>query len=66
MRFLLTIIISLTISGSRGCNRSHEFQIIEKEKEDIEKLEVEVEHLENKIDGLKINKGPEFHFCVSP
>ena len=57
MTFLLAIIISLTISGARGCNHSHEFQIIEKEKEDIEKLEVEVEHLENKIDGLKINNG---------
>merc|ERR1712018_649634 len=57
MRFLLAIILTLTISGANGCYKSTEFQIIETEKEDIEKLEVAVEHLENKIDGLKMNNG---------
>ena len=55
MRFLLAIMILLTISGTKGCHPSSEFQIIETEEDDIKKLEVEVEHLENEIDGLKMN-----------
>ena len=65
MRFLLAIILTLTISGANGCYRSPEFQIIETEKEDIEKLEVEVEHLENKIDGLKTNNGDSSDSLIS-
>ena len=64
MLFLIAITILLSIYEVKCCQRSFDTQAIESEiadianHEDIAKLVVEVEHMESKLDNLKVVGGP--------